>query len=97
MTTTRHTGINTQTSVRPGIKRWTGLLALGGLAVLMSGCVVAPVGYRAYGGYPASSVYVEPAPVVAVPGGYGYGYGGHGGYGGYGGHRGYRGHGGHWR
>ena len=34
----------------------------------------------------------EPAPVVVVPGGYGYG-----GHGGYGGHRGYRGHGGHWR
>ncbi|OYY53214.1 MAG: hypothetical protein B7X59_03630 [Polaromonas sp. 39-63-203] len=59
---------------------------------MVSGCVVAPVGYRAYGGYQAAPVYVEPAPVVVVPGGYGYG-----GHGGYGGHRGYRGHGGHWR
>lgn len=76
---------------RSGVKRLAGLLALGGLAVLVSGCVVAPVGYRTYGAYPVAPVYIDPAPVVVVPGGYGYGYGGHGGY------RGYRGHGGHWR
>jgi hypothetical protein len=92
MNTMRDTGSTIPTRPQPVTRRLTGLLALGGLAVLVSGCVVAPVGYRAYGGYQAAPVYVEPAPVVVVPGGYG--YGGHGGYGGY---RGYRGHGGHWR
>lgn len=92
MTTSRNTGGNTPSRFPSFPRRLTGLLALGGLAFLVSGCVVAPVGYRAYGGYQAAPVYVEPAPVVVVPGPYG--YGGHGGYRGY---RGYRGHGGHWR
>lgn len=83
---------DTRPHSQPGFKRLAGLLALGGLAALVSGCVVAPVGYRTYGAYPAASVYVEPAPVVVVPGPYGYG-----GYGGHGGYRGYRGHGGYWR
>lgn len=89
MNTSRNTGGNSPGRFPLVTRRLSGLLALGGLAVLVSGCVVAPVGYRAYGGYPAAPVYVDPAPVVVVPGGYG--YGGHGGY------RGYRGHGGHWR
>ena len=71
-------------------KRLSGLLALAGLATLLSGCVVAPIGHRPYGAYPAASVYVEPAPVVVVPGP------GYGGYYGYRGYRGYRGHG-YWR
>ena len=72
------------------IKRLSGLLALAGLATLLLGCVVAPIGHRPYGVYPAASVYVEPAPVVVVPAP---------GYGGYYGYRGYRGHRGHgyWR
>ena len=61
--------------------RFSGLLAMTGLAALLSGCVVAPIGARPYAVYPAASVYVEPAPVVVVPR---YGY-----YGGYG-YRGYR-------
>ena len=51
--------------------------------LLLSGCVVAPVGYRPYATYPDASVYVETAPVVVVPAPY-YGYRGY---------RGYR----HWR
>lgn len=41
--------------------------ALVGLAALLSGCVVAPIGPRPVAVYPAG-VYVEPAPVVVVPG-----------------------------
>ena len=98
MNTLRNIQAPTSVNSKPTIKRLAGLLALGGLAALVSGCVVAPVGYRTYGAYPAAPVYVEPAPVIVVPGGYGYGgYGGYGGHGGYRGYRGYRGHGGHWR
>lgn len=61
--------------------RFSGLLAMAGLAALLSGCVVAPVG-RPVAYYPARPVYVEPAPVVLVPAPYPY-YG----------YRGYR----HWR
>jgi|RhiMetStandDraft_8_1073273.scaffolds.fasta_scaffold342418_1 hypothetical protein len=63
--------------------RLSGLLATAGVAALLSGCVVAPVGYRPYAAYPDASVYVETAPVVVVPAPY-YGYRGY---------RGYR----HWR
>jgi hypothetical protein len=61
-------------------KRLTGLLAVAGLATLMSGCVVAPIGARAYGSYGPPAVYVEPAPVVVTPapGYYGYGRRGYG-------------------
>lgn len=66
--------------------RFSGLLAMAGLAALLSGCVVAPIGTYPVGAYPAyPSVYVEPAPLVIVPG-----FRHHG-------HRGYSGHGGHWR
>ena len=74
-------------------KRLAGLLAFGGLATLLSGCVVAPLGYDNYGAYPQGQVYVAPPPpqVVVSPGFYGYrnNYG-------YRGHRGYRGNG-YWR
>ena len=66
-----------------------------GASVLLTGCVVAPLGppvavyHRS-----AAPVYVEPAPVVVVPsaprGYYGHGYRGRP-YGGYYGHRGYQG------
>lgn len=81
------------------ISRLAAITAVGGLAALLSGCVVAPVGYSGYDGYPTGSVYVAPPPVVVAPGYYGNrGYRGYGGYGGgYGPYRGYRGHGGHWR
>ena len=69
-------------------KRLSGLLAVAGLATLLSGCVVAPIGVRPYGVYGPRPVYVEPAPVIVVPArGY---YGGY-----YGG--GYRGHRRDWR
>ncbi|MES2413531.1 MAG: hypothetical protein V4614_06990 [Pseudomonadota bacterium] len=42
------------------------LLATAGLASLLSGCVVAPIG-RPVAVYPARPVYYEPAPVVVVP------------------------------
>ena len=76
------------------LKRSVGLLALGGLAALLSGCVVAPLGYEAYGAYPSGPVVVAPPPVVVAPGFYGYR-----GNQGYRGHRGYRGYGGdgYWR
>lgn len=55
--------------------RFSGLLATAGLAALLSGCVVAPIGPRPVAVYPAPPVYVEPAPVVVVPApGYYYGY-----------------------
>jgi hypothetical protein len=69
-------------------KRLSGLAATVGLATLMSGCVVAPLGARPYGAYGPTPVYVEPAPVVVVPApGY---YGGYYGYRGFRGHRGWR-------
>lgn len=40
--------------------------AMVGLAAVLSGCVVAPIGPRPVAVYPAG-VYVEPAPVVVVP------------------------------
>ena len=69
-------------------KRLSSLLAVGGLATFLSGCVVAPIGAGPYGVYGPRPVYVEPAPVIVVPApGY---YGGY-----YGG--GYRGHRRDWR
>ena len=73
------------------LKRIAALLAFGGLATLLSGCVVAPLGYETYGAYPQGQVYVAPPPVVVSPGFYGYR-----GYPGYRGHGGYRGNG-YWR
>ncbi len=64
-------------------------LATAGFAVLLSGCVVAPVG-RPVTYYPARPIYVEPAPVVVVPAPGYYGYRGYYGYPGYYGRR-------HWR
>jgi hypothetical protein len=75
-------------NTKRNLKRLAGVLASGGLAASLSGCVVAPVGYDTYGGYPSGQVYVAPPPIVVAPGFYGY----RGGYG----HRGYRGHG-YWR
>ena len=75
-------------NIQRNLKRLAGLLAFGGLAAVLSGCVVAPVGYETYGAYPSGQVYVAPPPVVVSPGYYGY----RGGYG----YRGYRGHG-YWR
>lgn len=76
-------------NIRRNLKRVAGVLAFGGLATLLSGCVVAPVGYE---NYPAGQVYVQPPPVIVAPGYYGRGYYGRGYYG----HPGYRGHG-YWR
>lgn len=57
--------------------RTVGLIAVSGIAALLSGCVVAPVG-RPVAYYPAvRPVYVEPAPVVVVPAPYYRGYRGH--------------------
>ena len=75
-------------NTKRNLKRVAALLAFGGLATLLSGCVVAPLGYDNYGGYPQGQVYVAPPPVVVSPGFYG--YRGHPGY------RGYRGNG-YWR
>ena len=75
-------------NTKRNLKRVAALLAFGGLATLLSGCVVAPLGYDNYGGYPQGQVYVAPPPVVVSPGYYG--YRGHPGY------RGYRGTG-YWR
>ncbi len=49
-------------------QRIFGALSLAGLVSLMSGCVVAPLGPHGayYGGGP--EFYVQPAPVVVVPG-----------------------------
>jgi hypothetical protein len=74
-------------NIQRNLQRLAGVLAFGGLATLLSGCVVAPLGYDSY---PSGQVYVQPAPVVVAPGFYGRGYYGHPGY------RGYRGHG-YWR
>lgn len=52
--------------------RLAAAVAAAGLATLLSGCVVAPIG-RPVAVYPARPVYVEPAPVVVVPAPY-YGY-----------------------
>ena len=48
--------------------RLSASLAVAGVAALLSGCVVAPLGPRA-GYYGSQPVYVEPAvaPVVVVP------------------------------
>ena len=81
-------------NIQRNLKRLAGLLAFGGAATLLSGCVVAPLGYEAYGPDPSGQVYVAPPPVVVTPGFYG--YRGHPGYRGYGGYGGYRGHG-NWR
>ena len=61
-------------------KRLSSLLAVGGLATFLSGCVVAPIGAGPYGVYGPRPVYVEPAPVIVVPapGYYGYGRRGYG-------------------
>jgi hypothetical protein len=48
-------------------KRLSALAASAGLAVLLSGCIVAPIGPGPVAVYPARPVYVEPAPVVVVP------------------------------
>lgn len=48
-------------------KRLSVLAGAAGLAVLLSGCVVAPIAPRPVAVYPARPVYVEPAPVVVVP------------------------------
>ena len=59
-------------------ERLSALLATASLGMLLSGCVVAPVGPRFAGVYPAPAVYVDPAPVVVVPApGYYYGHRGH--------------------
>ena len=63
------------------------VLASVGFAALLSGCVVAPIGARAYGAYPGPVVYAEPAPVVVVPAPAYYGYYGYYGYRGHWGHR----------
>jgi hypothetical protein len=55
--------------------RMASALAFAGLAAVLSGCVVAPIG-RPVAYYPAQPVYVEPAPIVVVPAPY-YGYRGH--------------------
>ena len=75
--------------------RFYGSLALAGMAVLLSGCVVAPLGppavaYR--GPYVSPAVYAQPAPVVVVPQ---YRYYGYPGYPGYRSYRGHHHH--HWR
>ena len=57
--------------------RLFGAVAAAGLATLLSGCVVAPIG-RPVAVYPARPVYVEPAPVVIVPAPGYYSYRGHG-------------------
>ncbi len=81
-------------NIKRNLKRIAAVLAFGGLATLLSGCVVAPLGYDTYGAYPSAQVYVAPPPVVVAPGFYGHrgdlGYRGHRGY------RGYRGNG-YWR
>ena len=48
-------------------KRLSALAASAGLAVLLSGCVVAPIDPGPVAVYPSRPVYVEPAPVVVVP------------------------------
>ena len=51
--------------------RLPGLLVTAGLSCLLSGCVIAPIGPRPYGMYPAYPVVVEPAVVVVPPPYYG--------------------------
>jgi len=48
-------------------KRLSALAAAAGLAFLLSGCIVAPIGPGPVAVYPGRPVYVEPAPVVVVP------------------------------
>ena len=79
-------------NIQRNLKRLAGLLAFGGVVTLLSGCVVAPLGYETYGAYPSAQVYVAPPPPVVVSPGF-YGYRNHHGYRG---HRGYRGNG-YWR
>jgi len=81
--------------IQRNLKRIAALMAFGGLATLLSGCVVAPLGYETYGAYPSAQVYVAPPPPVVVSPGF-YGYRGDQGYRGQRGYRGYRGHG-YWR
>ena len=54
-------------NMKCNLKRSVALLAFGGLAALLSGCVVAPLGYEAYGTYPSGPVVVAPPPVVVAP------------------------------
>ena len=79
-------------NIQRNLKRLAGLLAFGSVVTLLSGCVVAPLGYETYGAYPSAQVYVAPPPPVVVSPGF-YGYRNHHGYRG---HRGYRGNG-YWR
>ena len=79
-------------NIQRKLKRLAGLLAFGSVVTLLSGCVVAPLGYETYGAYPSAQVYVAPPPPVVVSPGF-YGYRNHHGYRG---HRGYRGNG-YWR
>ena len=41
-------------NIQRNLKRVAGLLAFGGVATLLSGCVVAPLGYDNYGAYPSA-------------------------------------------
>ncbi|NMM09931.1 MAG: hypothetical protein HHJ16_06630 [Polaromonas sp.] len=56
------------------VLRFSAWLAAAGFATLLSGCVVAPIGLRPVAVYPARAVYVEPAPIIVVPGPGYYGY-----------------------
>ena len=48
-------------------KRLSAFAAAAGLAVLLSGCVVAPIDPGPVAVYPSRSVYVQPAPIVVAP------------------------------
>jgi hypothetical protein len=48
-------------------KRLSALAASAGLAVLLSGCVVAPIDPGPVAVYPSRPVYVQPAPIVVAP------------------------------
>ncbi|SFU48605.1 hypothetical protein SAMN05216350_102130 [Polaromonas sp. YR568] len=48
-------------------KRLSALAAAGGLAALLSGCVVAPIEPGPVAVYPSRPVYVQPAPIVVAP------------------------------
>ena len=67
-------------------RRLLAVLASASLGVLLSGCVVAPLGPNYAGGYYGPEVYAAPV-VVPAPGyyrGHHYGHRGYRGYGGYG-------------